>query len=238
MQRAGLAWPARVWKRAAASLGRRSPADVRVTVISDTHLMHEGLRLPEGDLLIHCGDMFDLRDRDPSQLGRLDAWFGEQPFDRIVCTGGNHDRILEQARTRRAQPFRNAHYLEDETLHYRGLTLYGAPWLPGLPGHAFHKDRAGLAEAWARIPAGIDILVTHSPPQGILDRSSRGMSFGCPELARELRRIAPRVHCFGHVHASAGQARLGPTLFVNGCSVGSGGARMRRPIRFTLSPRA
>jgi predicted phosphodiesterase len=208
----------------------------RVTVISDTHLRHEKLRLPKGDLLIHCGDMFDLSGRDASELAKLDDWFGKQPFDKIVCTGGNHDRILEHARDRARQPFRNVHYLEDEALEYRGLRLYGAPWLPGLPGHAFHKDRAGLAMAWSRIPAGIDILITHSPPEGILDRSSRGRSFGCPELARELRRISPRVHCFGHVHASAGQTRLGDTLFINASSAASGSAKLHRPISFTLAP--
>jgi Icc-related predicted phosphoesterase len=212
--------------------------ETHVTVISDTHLMHESLRLSGGDLLIHCGDMFDLSRRKPSELRKLDSWFGKQPFDKIVCTGGNHDHILEQARARNSQPFRNACYLEDEALQYRGLTIYGAPWLPGLPTHAFHKDRVGLANAWSRVPAGIDILVTHSPPKGILDKSSRGVSFGCPDLARELERISPRVHCFGHVHASAGQTKLGETLFINASSVQSGGTSMQRPISFTLSPRS
>jgi len=216
----------------------RHVEETRVTVISDTHLRDEELRLAEGDLLIHCGDLLDLDRSEPSDLRKLDRWFGRQPFDMIVCTGGNHDHLLEHARARVPQPFRNARYLEDEALNYRGLRIYGAPWVPGLPAHAFHEDRPGLANAWARIPAGIDILVTHTPPHGILDRSSRGMSFGCPDLARELVRIAPRVHCFGHVHASAGQARVGKTLFINACSVESKGAGMQRPISFNLPPRS
>jgi len=215
----------------------RAARGVRITVISDTHLMHEKLVLPEGDLLIHCGDLFALGRSNDSDLKQLDSWFGRQPFDKIVCTGGNHDHVLERARARRRAPFRNACYLEDEALQYRGLTIYGAPWVPGLPTHAFHKDRAGLADAWARIPAGVDILVTHTPPKGILDRSSKGASFGCPELTRELRRISPRVHCFGHVHASAGQTERGHTLFINASSIASGSAAVRRPVSFTLSPR-
>jgi len=211
--------------------------ELRITVISDTHLRHEELRLPEGDLLIHCGDLFDLARSEPADLERLDSWFGKQAFDKIVCTGGNHDHVLEQARAHTLQPFRNAYYLEDEALKDRGFTIYGAPWVPALPTHAFHKDRAGLRNAWARVPAGIDILVTHTPPKNILDRSSRGVSFGCPELARELKRISPRIHCFGHVHASAGQARLGETLFINASSVRSRGRGMQQPISFTLAPR-
>lgn len=212
------------------------PDSIRVTVISDTHMMHEQLRLPAGDLLIHCGDMFDLYSRDLSALKDLDGWFGSQPFDKVICTGGNHDHLLEHVRGLVSQPFRNAHYLEDELLHYRGLRIFGAPWLPGLPRHAFHKNRPGLAEAWSRIPADIDILVTHTPPKDVLDRSSRGVSFGCPELANRLRWVTPRVHCFGHVHASVGQVEIGGTLFVNAASMESRSGTMRQPISFSVSP--
>ena len=213
-----------------------SDTAVRVTVISDTHMQHERLVLPEGDLLIHCGDMFDLYSRNPADLRGLDSWFARQPFDRIVCTGGNHDHLLEHTLGFLAQPFRHAEYLQDQAVRYRGLIVYGSPWVPGLPTHAFHKDRSELEAAWAHVPTGVDILVTHTPPLGVLDRSSRGVSFGCPELAWQLRRIAPRVHCFGHVHASAGQARLGQTLFINAASVGSGGTVIRPPITFALQP--
>ncbi|WP_165356586.1 metallophosphatase domain-containing protein [Sphingosinicella sp. BN140058] len=217
---------------------RRRTGEVRVTVISDTHCLHDALRLPAGDLLIHCGDMFDLSRREGGDLARMDDWFGKQPFERILCTGGNHDQILEQARASNPQPFRNAHYLEDEMLHYRGLRIYGAPWVPGLPTHAFPKTRSALAEAWARIPNEIDILVTHTPPRNVLDRSTRGTSFGCPELAEAVRRTAPRIHCFGHVHAGAGQTARDGTLFINASSVRSAGGALRAPISFTLVPRA
>ena len=211
---------------------------VRVTVISDTHMQHERLSLPEGDLLIHCGDIFDLYSRNPADLREMDAWFARQPFDKIVCTGGNHDHLLEHAIGLLAQPFRHAQYLQDQTIRYRGLSIFGAPWVPGLPTHAFPKSRSGLEEAWARIPTGVDILITHTPPRGILDRSSRGLSFGCPELASQLQRISPKVHCFGHVHASAGQTMRGQTLFINAASVGRGATAMRPPISFSLKPDA
>jgi len=211
---------------------------VRVTVISDTHMQHERLRLPEGDLLIHCGDMFDLYSKNAADLRSVDDWFARQPFDKIVCTGGNHDHLLEHTRGYLAKPFRHAHYLEDEALQYRGLTIYGAPWLPGLPTHAFHKNRWDLADAWARIPSGVDILATHTPPKNVLDLSSRGMSFGCPDLAHQLQRTSPRVHCFGHVHASAGKTKIGETLFINAASLASGGAAMRTPISFSLWPKS
>ncbi|UAJ09935.1 metallophosphatase domain-containing protein [Glacieibacterium megasporae] len=209
--------------------------DTRVTVISDTHCRHDEIDLPAGDLLIHCGDMFNLSSKAPQQLAAMDEWFGRQKFARILCTGGNHDRLLQAELQRRPQPFRNAHVLKDEVVEFRGLKIFGAPWVPELRTHAFFKDRAGLTAAWAQVPADIDILITHTPPQGILDTSSRGRSCGCPSLADELKRIAPRVHCFGHVHAAAGRRQVGKTLYLNAASLDGDTGTMRAPVMFTLS---
>lgn len=209
--------------------------ETRVTVISDTHYRHDEIELPTGDLLIHCGDMFNLSGGVPQQIRAIDEWFGRQKFERILCTGGNHDRPLEFDLTRRSQPFRHAHFLKDEVVEFRGLKIYGAPWVPNLRTHAFFQDQSGLAAAWAQIPTDIDILITHTPPRGILDTSSRGRPLGCPSLAKELKRISPRVHCFGHVHASAGRQQVGKSLFINAASFDGDTGVMRTPTTFTLS---
>lgn len=203
---------------------------VSITIISDTHLRHRELHLGSGDLLIHCGDMLTLATRDPAVIGDIDSWFGRQKFDRILCVGGNHDYVLQDALKERPQPFKNAHYLQDANYRFAELNIYGSPWVPGLPNQAFSRDAMGLADAWSRIPHMTDILITHTPPSGVLDRSSRGASYGCPILAAELNRIAPQLHCFGHVHASAGQMKIGHTTFVNASSIESGTGQILTPI--------
>jgi Icc-related predicted phosphoesterase len=165
----------------------------------------------------------------------MDEWYGRQRYGQVLCTGGNHDRRLESVLARRPQPFRNAYFLKDELVEFRGLKIFGSPWVPDLPRHAFHKRPSALASLWAGIPCGIDILVTHTPPKGVLDASRGGQSLGCRALASEIGRIAPRLHCFGHVHASAGRQRIGETLFVNASSIESGTGRMRAPLTLTLS---
>lgn len=202
---------------------------VSVTIISDTHAMHGSLSLPGGDVLIHCGDMLDLFDRDAAALTDIDDWFGRQDYPTILVTGGNHDLALETALARTEQPFRNARYIQDERLTVAGLDIYAAPWVPELASHAFYLDDEALRDKWAAIPTGLDILITHVPPTGILDRSSRGHSHGCRHLAAQIERIAPRLHCFGHVHASAGEVRIGDTLFVNASSAISGERAVRAP---------
>ncbi|RED15725.1 metallophosphatase domain-containing protein [Parasphingopyxis lamellibrachiae] len=209
---------------------------VSVTIISDTHAMHGSLSLPGGDILIHCGDMLDLFDRDAAALTELDDWFGRQNYPKILVTGGNHDLALEAALARTQQPFRNARYIQDERLTVEGLDIYAAPWVPELASHAFYLDEGALREKWAAIPSGLDILITHVPPAGILDHSRRGHSHGCPHLAAEIARIAPRLHCFGHVHASAGESHIGDTLFVNASSAISGERAVRAPFVLEVEP--
>lgn len=207
---------------------------VSITMISDTHLRHRELDMPEGDILIHCGDMFNLGTADKTAISEIDEWFGRQKFDQILCVGGNHDHLLQHALGYRPQPFQNARYLQDASYSYAGLKIYGSPWVPDLPFHAFHRDRVDLAKAWAKIPGDTDILVTHTPPLGTLDKSSRGHSYGCKTLAKQLKRVSPRVHCFGHVHAGAGTMTTRETLYINASSIESGSNRMLAPITIDL----
>ena len=79
---------------------------------------------------------------------------------------------------------------------------------------------------WDAIPVDLDVLITHTPPRGTLDRRSSGAPIGCEQLAAALPRVRPRVHLFGHVHASGGQERtVGPTTFVNAACTWRGGFR-------------
>jgi hypothetical protein len=49
----------------------------------------------------------------------------------------------------------------------------------------------------------VDIVMTHTPPQGMLDQTN-GRSRGCPSLLRALERARPRLHCFGQIHDGHG----------------------------------
>src|SRR5690606_32317587 len=72
-----------------------------------------------------------------------------------------------------------------------------------------------LAAKWALIPDDTDVLVTHGPPHGILDRTYDHEPVGCEQLRIALGRVRPRVHVFGHIHEGYGAAFVDGTLFVN-----------------------
>ncbi len=163
--------------------------------------------------------MFDLFDENPADMQDLDRWFGEQAFDLVLCTGGNHDFPLQAALDQSAQPFRHAVYLQDAGYSYQGVEFWGSPWVPVLDGHAFFADEQQLAQKWAQIPARTDVLITHTPPSDILDVSRSGCALGCAGLREAVERVAPALHCFGHIHESRGQLTHRGTHFVNGSSV-------------------
>ena len=207
---------------------------MKLTIISDTHGEHEKLVGLVGDVLIHCGDMFNMFNQDDEDFDRMDAWFGRQDFDLVLCTGGNHDFELQKRSCEAESPFQNAIYLEGKVHEHKGVRFFGAPWVPDLFGQAFFTTDDDLCEKWSDIPIGIDVVITHTPPAGILDISSSGLQLGCHHLLAAVERTSPAIHCFGHVHASSGVKKVGDTFFVNAALVNSQYELSRQPYDMFL----
>jgi len=79
-----------------------------------------------------------------------------------------------------------------------------------------------MAEKWKLIPNDIDILITHGPPNGILDlvpRKGWDENTGCEELRKKVEEIAAfgrlKLHVFGHIHCGYGTAEEFGMKFVN-----------------------
>lgn len=96
---------------------------------------------------------------------------------------------------------------------------------------AFAVERGAASKKfWDQIPEGTDVLITHGPPFGTLDKEDvLGSHMGCEQLTQTILRVRPRLHVFGHVHGSYGQ-ETGPhgTVLVN-CAL-KDGAHLRPPI--------
>jgi Icc-related predicted phosphoesterase len=187
---------------------------LRFVLISDTHGQHRELHLPPGDVLVHAGDL--TAHGELSDLEALDAWLAEQPHPHKVVIAGNHDFCLERQGEQARARLRSAVYLEDQAATVAGVRFYGSPWQPWFYDWAFNLRRGeALREKWALIPPDTEVLVTHGPPAGVLDRTSRGELVGCDDLADAVARVRPALHVFGHIHEGYGQKRLEGTTFVN-----------------------
>lgn len=93
-----------------------------------------------------------------------------------------------------------------------GLKIWGSPVTPYFLGMAFNeREGPAIKKVWNKIPPDTDILITHGPPQGILDGG-----IGCVELFKRVQSIQPIYHCFGHAHGYNGSTRVEQTVYLNG----------------------
>ena len=65
-------------------------------------------------------------------------------------------------------------------------------------------------------------------------RCARPRSTSRPLLAQRVKELSPALHCFGHVHRSAGHVALGGTTCVNASSVNSRFELVHQPFVFDL----
>jgi Icc-related predicted phosphoesterase len=183
--------------------------------------LHRDLIVPDGDLLIHAGD-FTFFSKRPAMLRDFDDWLGELPHKYKVVVPGNHEYLLEEERNRAA--IMNATLLVNDGIEIEGIRIWGSPVTP-LYGGAFSLSSAvDRKRHWAKIPENLDILITHGPPKGILDRDApEEPAAGCHELALAVERMCPRLHVFGHIHGGRGILRTPTTVYVNASVFKDGG---------------
>lgn len=187
---------------------------LRAVLISDTHTLHDQIKLPEGDLLLHAGDFTNMGELE--DVARFNEFLGRQPHAHKVVIAGNHDWSFAMDPARARSLITHATYLEDSEVSAAGLRIWGSPWQPEFMDWAFNLPRGPLLrQKWDLIPDGIDILITHGPPLGHGDVTFRGEHVGCRDLLEAVRRVRPRLHLFGHIHEGYGVTRDAYTTYVN-----------------------
>jgi Icc-related predicted phosphoesterase len=187
---------------------------MKIVAISDTHGLHQGLTIPPGDVLVHAGDV--TRHGTLAGVRDFDDFLASLPHPHKIVIAGNHDFCFEQDRERAEIELAHAIYLQDQAVTIDGVMFYGSPWQPWFHDWAFNLQRGPEIRAkWELIPPGTDVLITHGPPRGHRDRTTRGEDAGCADLLEVVERIRPRVHIFGHIHEAVGMSSNGRTTFIN-----------------------
>ena len=183
-----------------------------IAFISDTHGAHWDIDVPKADIIIHAGDC--LGHGTLSEVEDMNAWFGTLPH-KVILIAGNHDWVFERNVEACRKVLTNCIYLHDSSTEVCGLKVYGSPYSPRFFDWAFNLDDQQLFQKWEQIPTEVDILVTHGPPYGILDRTREGRDVGCHHLLTRIQKIRPRIHAFGHIHEGYGKVKKFGTTFVN-----------------------
>lgn len=212
---------------------------MRIVFLSDTH-NYAIQSVPDGDMVVHAGDATG--QGTLPEIGQFLEWYGDLPHKHKVFVAGNHDWLFQTSHNLAWQMCldRSIYYLEDSGKIVDGLHLYGSPWQPVFCDWAFNAYDEDLEERFQHIPGGLDLLITHGPPYGILDESAYDFkikNIGSKVLLDHVKRAKPRVHVFGHAHGNPGQKQIGDTLFINAAICNPKYVPINEPIYIDLPRR-
>ncbi|KAL0085999.1 Metallo-dependent phosphatase-like protein [Phycomyces blakesleeanus] len=224
----------------------KSKDTTRFVCMSDTHGKTEfSFKVPEGDVFIHAGDL--TRSSRMEEYERTIQWMASLPHPIKIFTGGNHDHFLDAVEGFYPQQkesilakakMAGLIYLEHEAYQLPesmgSFKMFVSPYAPTHLWGAFMLD--SLKAVWESIPLDTDILVTHTPPLGYQDITSRGRNVGCPDLRNEIDTIKPLVSVFGHIHEAYGYSHSPEkeSLFINACTSSVRYRPIQLPIVFDL----
>ncbi len=182
---------------------------MRLLHISDTHRYHWQFKnLPEAEVLVHSGD-FCMMGTETEAIDFLN-WFCDLPYSHKVFICGNHDECLYGANIEGLDE--NVYYLCNSGVTIEGINFYGVPMF--IADSVIGRQEHNIAQ----IPVGTDVLITHTPPLGILDNDD-GIHYGSDNLLRKVMDIHPAMHLFGHIHPQHGIIRKNGIIFSNGAMI-------------------
>ena len=108
-------------------------------LLSDTHGLHRGIGIPNGDVLVHAGDFCS--EGEAAEARSFGEFFRSLPHRHKVVIAGNHDRCLEADPGLGLEIFAGCHYLLDSGVEIEGVTFWGSPWQPWFFDMAFNLER-------------------------------------------------------------------------------------------------
>lgn len=182
---------------------------MKILFISDTHCRHSELKLNPADMIIHCGDFSNSRfiNKNYKESEDFLRWFDYLDYKHKVLCLGNHDIFFSKNEDscKNVCKEMGIDLLIHDIINIGGIDIFCSPYTPSFgEGWAYNVKRGKIDKKWAQVPSHTDILVTHGPSNGTLDltENSDGSleQTGCKALSRELERINPKIHAFGHIH--------------------------------------
>ena len=177
----------------------------RLLLFSDVHADLDACRslvdrAPDADVVVGAGDFCRMRRNLQAPIDVLSAI--DTPTVLVPGNAETEDE-LEAA----CADWPSVHVLHGTGCTIDGLDFYGlGGGVPITPFGAWSYDLSeGEAEdLLADCPEGA-VLVSHSPPKGVVDRDSSGQSLGSTAVRDTIEEKRPALTVCGHIHGSWGQ---------------------------------
>lgn len=194
---------------------------MKLLLFSDIHADLEAARQivaksREVDVVIGAGDFATMSRGLKSCIDVL----SEIDRPAILVPGNNEwpDELLAACKD-----WKSAHVLHGQGTKIDGVSFFGlGGGVPVTPfgNWSFDLSEEQAAQLLEACPEGA-VLVSHSPPKGLVDRSSSGQSLGSAVVRDVMIQKKPILVVSGHIHAGAGKsATLNETPVVNAGPMG------------------
>lgn len=194
---------------------------MKIVCISDTHSLHDQVKMPEGDMVIFAGD-FMTSGYEEQEVRNFQNWFSNLDYKYRIMIAGNHDRYVENYPDmfKKGLPS-NIIYLEDSFVEVEGLKIYGTPHSKIFGNWAFNRSEFKLEQLFENIPEDTDILISHAPQLYVLDNLMDGRNVGEYTLAKRITKLKNlKLHVVGHIHNAFGMIKPhGEYITVNAAQV-------------------
>lgn len=190
--------------------------------------MLDKVAVPDGDILVHAGDLCstgNLRET-AKELFELSKYRAK--FKHILFTPGNHDHLFQRSPGIAEQMCKDngVDLLLDSGITIDDIRFYGSPWQIEFNRWAFNLPQGEELKAkWDMIPDDTQVLITHSPPKGVLDHIVRFNNrtgeyiteqLGCPDLYNRILELKElKASIFGHIHYGSGQETHDGIIYTN-----------------------
>jgi Icc-related predicted phosphoesterase len=206
----------------------------KLVCFSDTHTNFDFF-VPKADIILFAGDMSA---ETPMRFYRFLKWFSGLDARYKVIVAGNHDIYIEKNTSLAREDFKinNVIYLENELVEIEGIKIWGGPYSPAFCDWGYQLYTVEQSrEIWSKIPENTDIVLTHSPPLGILDQTCQGQHVGDRELLKRVKEVKPKYSFFGHEHNNGGKIYQEDGItFANLSLCNDFNSRVRKPLEFNI----
>lgn len=189
---------------------------MKILAFSDLHLSQPAANVllkaaQDADLILGVGDFAQRREGLQSYVAQFAPW-GE----RAIFVAGNNE---SEAELRDALAGSDITVLHGETVTTKGVTIAGigaaVPPLPPIPWRSFDLSETDATALLSGVQ-NADILISHSPPYGVVDQHSTLGSIGSIAIRDAAVRLTPKWLLCGHIHDAWGdEGAIGQTRVQN-----------------------
>jgi Icc-related predicted phosphoesterase len=164
------------------------------------------------DILLFAGDIQKNNFDDGKEFIE---WLNMLPYKNKVIIFGNHDSNYEYIEEY-AREYEEITILNNSSITIDGINIYGSPHSLTFGNWWFQKTEKELKELYRQIPSNTNILITHAPPFGILDKTVRGDLIGSMSLLNKIEELLNlKYNIFGHNHELFGIVKINNVTYIN-----------------------